>query len=181
MDFLVRIEESGFCQWVREADSLFAFPGILLLHTIGMGLVVGINATFDLRILGFAPAVRLRAIEKFFPVMWIGFWTNAITGTILLAVNVTKLTRNPDFYVIGPGCSAPRLDIGWPIAAGRSVTRETQPADGFAGLKTADEQTESARFRLAAEPGALRQHWIELTIARRCPNRPIRATAFSRS
>lgn len=99
MDFLVRIEESGFCQWVREADSLFAFPGILLLHTIGMGLVVGINASFDLRILGFAPLVRLQAFKKFFPVMWIGFWINAITGTILLAVNATKLTRNPDFYV----------------------------------------------------------------------------------
>src|SRR6266853_1761504 len=99
MDFLVRIEESGFCQWVREADSLLAFPGILLLHTIGMGLVVGINATFDLRILGFAPAVRLRALHKFFPDMWIGFWINAITGTILLAVNATKLTHNPDFYV----------------------------------------------------------------------------------
>jgi hypothetical protein len=99
MDFLLRIEESGFCQWVREADSLFAFPGILLLHTIGMGLVVGINTTFDLRILGFAPAVRLRAFQKFFPVMWIGFWINAITGTILLAVNATKLTHNPDFYV----------------------------------------------------------------------------------
>jgi len=99
MDFLLRIEESGFSQWVREADSLFAFPGILLLHTLGMGLVVGINATFDLRILGFAPSVRLRAFQKFFPIMWIGFWTNAITGTILLAVNATKMTRNPDFYV----------------------------------------------------------------------------------
>ena len=99
MDFLVRIEESGFSQWVKGADSLFAFPGILLLHTIGMGLLVGINATFDLRILGFAPAVRLRAFQKFFPVMWIGFWINAATGTILLAVNATKLTRNPDFYV----------------------------------------------------------------------------------
>ena len=99
MDFLLRIEESGFCQWVRGADSLFAFPGILLLHTIGMGLVVGINTTFDLRILGFAPAVRLRAFQKFFPVMWIGFWINAITGTILLAVNATKLMHNPDFYV----------------------------------------------------------------------------------
>jgi hypothetical protein len=99
MDFLLRIEESGFCQWVRGADSLFAFPGILLLHTIGMGLVVGINTTFDLRILGFAPAVRLRAFQKFFPVMWIGFWINAITGTILLAVNATKLTHNPDFYI----------------------------------------------------------------------------------
>lgn len=99
MDFLLRIEESGFSQWVKGADSIFAFPGILLLHTIGMGLVVGINATFDLRILGFAPAVRLRAFQKFFPVMWIGFWINAITGTILLAVNATKLTHNPDFYV----------------------------------------------------------------------------------
>lgn len=99
MDFLVRIEESGFCQWVREADSLFAFPGILLLHTIGMGLVVGISATFDLRILGFAPALRLRAFEKFFPLMWLGFWINAITGTILLATFASKFTRNPDFYV----------------------------------------------------------------------------------
>lgn len=99
MDFLTAIEESGFCQWVREADSLLAFPGILLLHTIGMGLVVGINAMFDLRILGFAPSVRLRAFDRFFPVMWIGFWINAITGAILLAVNLTKLTRNPDFYV----------------------------------------------------------------------------------
>src|SRR5262245_29729570 len=99
MDFLVRIQESGFCQWVREADSLFAFPGILLLHTIGMGLVVGINAMFDMRILGFAPSVRLQAFSRFCPVMWIGFWINAITGTILLAVNATKLTANPDFYV----------------------------------------------------------------------------------
>ena len=99
MDLLVRIEESGFCQWVREADSLFAFPGILLLHTIGMGIVVGINGTFDLRVLGFAPSVRIRSFERFFPVMWMGFWINAITGTILLAVNLTKLTHNPDFYV----------------------------------------------------------------------------------
>src|SRR5262245_34654550 len=99
MDFLVRIEESGFSQWVREADSLLAFPGILLLHTIGMGLVVGINAMFDFRILGYGPSVRLQAFKKFFPVMWIGFWINAITGTILLAVNATKMTANPDFWV----------------------------------------------------------------------------------
>jgi len=99
MDFLLKIEESGFSQWVKGADSLFAFPGILLLHTIGMGLVVGINAMFDFRILGFAPSVKLQAFSRFFPVMWIGFWINAITGTILLAVNATKLTANPDFYV----------------------------------------------------------------------------------
>jgi hypothetical protein len=99
MGFLLRIEESGFSQWVREADSLFAFPGILLLHTIGMGLVVGISATFTFRVLGFAPSVRLGAFEKFFPVLWIGFWINAITGAILLGAFATRMTRNPDFYV----------------------------------------------------------------------------------
>jgi hypothetical protein len=99
VQFLANIEESGFCQWVREADSLFAFPGILLVHTIGMGLVVGINAILDFRILGFAPGLRVQSIERFFPVMWLGFWMNAITGTILLAVNATKMLGNPDFYV----------------------------------------------------------------------------------
>ena len=87
MDFLQSIEQNGFCQWVRQSESIFAFSGVLLLHTIGMGFVVGLNACIDLRILGFAPALRLAAMEKFFPVLWFGFWLNAITGTILLGVD----------------------------------------------------------------------------------------------
>ena len=51
-EFLLHIEQSGFSQWVRESDSLFAYSGVLLMHTIGMGFVVGINACIDLRILG---------------------------------------------------------------------------------------------------------------------------------
>jgi hypothetical protein len=99
MDFLLKIEQTGFCQWVRESDSLFAYSGILLLHTIGMGVVVGINACVDLRILGFAPALRLAAMEKFSPALWFGFWVNAATGTILLAIHATSKLTNPDFYV----------------------------------------------------------------------------------
>jgi hypothetical protein len=64
-----------------------------------MGFVVGVNATIDLRILGFAPAVRLSALERFFPVLWLGFWLNAITGTILLGADATSKLTNPDFYV----------------------------------------------------------------------------------
>ena len=99
MEFLLKIEQLGFCQWVRESDSLFAYSGILLLHTVGMGFVVGINACIDLRILGFAPGIRLSGMEKFFPVLWIGFWINAITGTILLLVEITSKLSNPDFYI----------------------------------------------------------------------------------
>jgi hypothetical protein len=99
MDFLLKIQESGFCQWVRQSDSIFSYSGILLLHTVGMGIVVGINACIDLRILGFAPALRLAGMERFFPVLWFGFWLNAITGTMLLAIDITDKLENVDFYV----------------------------------------------------------------------------------
>jgi hypothetical protein len=99
MDFLLRIQHSSFCEWVRQSDSIFSYSGILLLHTIGMGFVVGINGVIDLRILGFAPGVRLSGMEKFFPVLWLGFWVNAATGTILLAIDVVDKLANADFYV----------------------------------------------------------------------------------
>ena len=99
MDFLRVIEQSSFSQWVVGSSSVLAFPSILLLHTIGMGIVVGINAGIDLRILGLAPALPLAPMERFFPLLWIGFWVNAVTGTILLAADATTKMTNPDFYV----------------------------------------------------------------------------------
>ena len=99
MDFLRLIEQSSFSQWVVGSSSVLAFPSILLLHTIGMGVVVGINAGIDLRILGLAPALPLAPMEKFFPLLWIGFWVNAVTGAILLAADATTKMTNPDFYV----------------------------------------------------------------------------------
>jgi len=99
MDFLLRLEQSGFSTWIRESSSLFAFPGVLLLHTIGMGVVVGINAGIDLRILGIAPALPLAPMERFLPILWVGFWVNAATGVILVVADATTKLSNPDFYV----------------------------------------------------------------------------------
>jgi len=99
MNFLTQIEQSGISQWIRESDSVFAYSGVLLMHTIGMGFVVGISACINLRVLGFAPAVRLSGMERFLPTLWVGFWINAVTGTILLAVEATQKLSNPDFYV----------------------------------------------------------------------------------
>jgi hypothetical protein len=97
-ELIVQIENTALAAWIRESTSLFAFPGILLLHTIGMALVVGINAGIDLRILGFAPKIPLAPLEKFFPVLWIGFWINAATGTLLLYADASTKLANPDFW-----------------------------------------------------------------------------------
>lgn len=99
MDFLIRIEQTGFSTWVRESTSILAFPTILLLHTIGMALVVGVNAGIDLRILGIASELPLVPLEKYFPILWAGFWMNAVSGTALLAADASTKLANPVFYV----------------------------------------------------------------------------------
>jgi hypothetical protein len=99
MDILKAIENAGFSRWVVESSSVFAFPSILLLHTIGMGVVVGICAGIDLRILGYAPAMPLAPLERFMPLFWVAFWVNTATGIVMLAADATTKAINPDFYV----------------------------------------------------------------------------------
>ncbi len=99
MEFLAYLEQTGLSAWVRESRSLFAYPGILLLHTCGMAVVVGLAAGIDLRILGFAPALPLAPMRRFLPALWVAFAVNAATGTILLVADATTKLANPDFFV----------------------------------------------------------------------------------
>jgi hypothetical protein len=99
LHFLSQIEGSSFCSWVRDSPSVWAYPTVLLLHTIGMTLVVAISAGIGLRVLGFAPALPIAPMEKFFPILWTGFWMNVATGLVLLAIDATMKLTNPDFYV----------------------------------------------------------------------------------
>ncbi len=99
MELLAQLEHSGVVTWVHESTSVFAYPSILLLHTIGMALVVGIAAAIDLRILGFAPAIPLAPLERFLPVLWLGFWINAVTGTVLFAIDARAKATSPDFLI----------------------------------------------------------------------------------
>ena len=97
--FFVWLETTSLSVWVRESISIFAFPGILSLHTIGMGFVAGLNAAIALRILGVANFVPLMELKRFFPFIWIAFWLNAISGVILLIGYPTKALTNPVFYL----------------------------------------------------------------------------------
>jgi hypothetical protein len=78
---------------------MFAFPGILTLHAIGMGFAVGVSAAIDLRILGVAPNVPIQQLRRFLPILWAGFWLNAGSGVLLLIGYPTKALTNPVFYL----------------------------------------------------------------------------------
>jgi hypothetical protein len=84
---------------MRETPSIFAFPLILTLHTIGMGVVAGINTALALRLLGVARDIPLTAMQRYVPFMWAGFWLNAVSGVALLIAYPTKALTNPLFYV----------------------------------------------------------------------------------
>jgi hypothetical protein len=83
---------------VRESPSLWAFPFVLILHTVGLAFLVGANVAVDTRLLGMAAQVPLASLERFFLVAWIGFWVNAVSGVLLLLAYPVKAFTNPLFY-----------------------------------------------------------------------------------
>jgi hypothetical protein len=89
MEWLASLENSGFGIWLRESPSIWAYPAVLTLHTLGLGVLVGGNAVLDLRLLGFGRAIPLAALERLFPIMWVGFWVNAISGVALFVGDAT--------------------------------------------------------------------------------------------
>src|SRR4029453_563785 len=99
MDFLVQLEQSGVGRWVRESNSLLSYPTILFLHTLGLGFLVGFNGAIDLRILGLARTIPLAPLERLFPLMWIAFAVNAVTGILVFISDASKHFANPPFFV----------------------------------------------------------------------------------
>jgi hypothetical protein len=97
--FLAWVESTTLSEWIVGSPSMFAFPGILVLHAIGMGFAVGVSAALDLRVLGVAPRIPLTEMRRFLPVLWAGFWLNAVSGVLLLIGYPTKALTNPVFYL----------------------------------------------------------------------------------
>jgi hypothetical protein len=92
------IEETSLSVWIREG-SVWAFPIVLIFHTVGLAFLVGANVALDVRMLGFARGLPLHSMLPFFKAMWLGFWVNAASGVLLLITYPTKALTNPLFYV----------------------------------------------------------------------------------
>jgi len=92
------IEATSLSTWLRESPSLWAFPFVLILHTVGLAFFVGANVAWDVRVLGLSIGIPLDALRRYFRVMWAGFWVNAFSGVLLLIAYPTKALTNPLFY-----------------------------------------------------------------------------------
>jgi hypothetical protein len=96
---MVWFEGTALAVWTRESGSIWAYPTILTLHTVGLGVVVGASAVIDFRLLGFAPRIPIPTLTPLFRFIWWAFALNAATGIVLFISEATDKSRQPVFYI----------------------------------------------------------------------------------
>jgi hypothetical protein len=98
-DLLAWLEGTGLATWVRESPSIWAYPAVLTLHTVGLGIVVGASAVLDLRLLGFARGIRIPSLSPLFRVILWAVLLNATTGVMLFMADATTKAKQPIFGI----------------------------------------------------------------------------------
>jgi hypothetical protein len=126
--FFLWLEATGLSTWLREEPSIWGFPFILILHTVGLAFLVGANVAIDARVLGLARGVPLLSMRRYYRAMWAGFWVNAFSGVLLLLAYPTKALTNPVFY-------AKLLLIAAALAIGSSIRRHMLLGEIAAGVR----------------------------------------------
>jgi hypothetical protein len=98
IELLTFLEENALSVFIREFPSVFGFPTILFLHTLGLAMVAGVSIAVDLWVLrGGAASGRLHIIGLA-RVMWLGFGINLVSGVALLLAYPAKALTNWVFY-----------------------------------------------------------------------------------
>jgi hypothetical protein len=64
-----------------------------------MALLVGASTVIDLRILGIARELPLPPLKRLYPIIWLAFWIQVVSGSLLLLSYPTKALTNLDFYL----------------------------------------------------------------------------------
>ena len=133
MDVLRAIEASGVSVWVRESGSIWSYPTIIFFHSAGLAIIVGLSMAIDLRVLGVARGLPVAPMERLFPIMWFGFWVNAISGLLLTMADAPAMLTSRLFLfkmaVIGVGLitmAALRRALRLPVPQGERMPLAAQ-------------------------------------------------------
>lgn len=90
------IEASGLARAMREA--LWLYPSVEIVHIFGLAILVGSIAMFDLRVLGVARALPVRALARFLLPWTLGSLVLIVpTGLAMFATHAGDFIGNPAF------------------------------------------------------------------------------------
>ena len=99
MAFFERLQNSTFTEWFLGSPSIWAYPTVLTLHTIGMAILVGASFVVNLRVLQVAGLIPLHRLQPLYRFVWIGFTINLASGLVLFVTEAADRVVDRVFYI----------------------------------------------------------------------------------
>jgi len=99
MAFFQRLQASAFTEWFLGSPSIWAYPTVLTLHTVGMAILVGASFVINLRVLQVSGLIPLHRLAPLYRFIWIGFAINLASGLILFVTEAADRVVDRVFYV----------------------------------------------------------------------------------
>jgi hypothetical protein len=120
--WLVWLEQSAAAQAMRQW--LWLYPTVEIIHIVGIVLLAGAAAMFDLRLLGLSRSLSVAALARhLLPWARLGLALVAPTGVLMFAAHATEFATNPAFQLklalIMAACLNAAVFHRWPF---RSVS-----------------------------------------------------------
>lgn len=97
MSFLEWLQNTSLAIFV--AETLWAYPLLETLHTLGMALLLGVLGLINLRVLGYKPVLPLIGTADLLPIAWLGFTINALSGLLLFTSDAVNFFMSNTFRV----------------------------------------------------------------------------------
>jgi hypothetical protein len=91
------IENTTIAEVVRV--SAYGYPIMLMLHSLGLAIMVGLSVILSLRVLGFFSVIPFSSLHKLLKIAWVGFIVNFISGGALFSSAATSYMVDPIFLI----------------------------------------------------------------------------------
>jgi hypothetical protein len=92
------MQDSAFTEWFLGSDSVWTYPTVLTLHTVGLAMLVGASLVISLRVLNVGADVPLARLRPLYRIIWAGLVINAASGTVLFVAEAADRVVDPIFY-----------------------------------------------------------------------------------
>ena len=99
MSAFQRLQQSAFTDWFLGSPSIWAYPTVLTLHTVGMAILVGASFVINLRVLQVSGLIPLHRLQPLYRFVWIGFAINLVSGVLLFITEAADRVVDPVFGI----------------------------------------------------------------------------------